>query len=578
MNEPGNRKKIVVAVHGIGDQTRFSTPQQVLARFCQYHGAVAAVPLGSFHNPDGMLTLTTDYPPPLQDFVFAEVYWAPVPRQVVIEGHELEGTQPWVRTLIGRVQRGAMTRERLDKRDFEMIEQVLKEMLETISVLDRVFYLTGRLGIFYFDLNKVLVDFLGDVQIVTEFKDSSLAILKIFNEQLEKVHRQYPDGDIYFIAHSEGTVVTLLGLLHAMCDPTALGTSGGAAAATSWLRNVRGLMTIGSPIDKHLTLWPELFASFRKPQRHPEQPIEWRNYFDYGDPIGFELDEARRRFVEKPGWEDVFHFGSKQDHGFARYPFPGKAHNDYWHDQGVFGHFIEDVVHKGDQSAKPPVSAPIPTSKWWVPVVGWMGPYLALQAVLFCGVFTLHKAAHGYYPEAFRDVAVREVFGDVAGITLLIAGLTVMVRIPRLSRRWFWRLFGIGFFALSIWAFPLLAGTTGTDRAILSTASQLNMSDRLGLVGFSILLAGVSWLLSLLRPKWGMRALLIPGTLTTTAYLYFFLQAAPAPHGDLWPVLLAGALFLYLWWLVALLFDLVFVWHRYIRRSGELKYLRSAAA
>ena len=64
MSEP--RKKVIVAVHGIGDQTKYSTPQQVLARFCEYHGAVAAVPLGNFHNPGGMLTLTTDYPPALR--------------------------------------------------------------------------------------------------------------------------------------------------------------------------------------------------------------------------------------------------------------------------------------------------------------------------------------------------------------------------------------------------------------------------------------------------------------------------------------------------------------------------------
>lgn len=38
-------------------------------------------------------------------------------------------------------------------------------------------------------------------------------------------------------------------------------------------------------------------------------------------------------------------------------------------------------------------------------------------------------------------------------------------------------------------------------------------------------------------------------------------------QGPLWPVFLAGAAFLYLWWLAALLFDLVVVWHLYIRSS-----------
>ena len=40
-----------------------------------------------------------------------------------------------------------------------------------------------------------------------------------------------------------------------------------------------------------------------------------------------------------------------------------------------------------------------------------------------------------------------------------------------------------------------------------------------------------------------------------------------APRPPVWPVLLSGAVFLYLWWLAALIFDLGFVWQRYIRNS-----------
>jgi hypothetical protein len=35
----------------------------------------------------------------------------------------------------------------------------------------------------------------------------------------------------------------------------------------------------------------------------------------------------------------------------------------------------------------------------------------------------------------------------------------------------------------------------------------------------------------------------------------------------IWPVLLASAAFFYLWWLGALLFDLVFVWNVHVRHS-----------
>ena len=42
----------------------------------------------------------------------------------------------------------------------------------------------------------------------------------------------------------------------------------------------------------------------------------------------------------------------------------------------------------------------------------------------------------------------------------------------------------------------------------------------------------------------------------------------------MWPVLLAAAGFLYLWWLAALIFDLAFVWHRYVRRCVANQRLR----
>src|SRR5258707_2775573 len=63
-----------------------------------------------------------------------------------------------------------------------------------------------------------------------------------------------------------------------------------------WLKRVRGYMTIGSPIDKHILLWPRLWKKLN-PQlangMFSGERIRWRNYYDYGDPVGFKLDSAR---------------------------------------------------------------------------------------------------------------------------------------------------------------------------------------------------------------------------------------------------------------------------------------------
>ena len=48
---------------------------------------------------------------------------------------------------------------------------------------------------------------------------------------------------------------------------------------------------------------------------------------------------------------------------------------------------------------------------------------------------------------------------------------------------------------------------------------------------------------------------------------------AALEQGPIWPVLVAGAAFLYLWWIAIITFDLTFVWHLYIRHAGAQKYV-----
>jgi hypothetical protein len=78
------------------------------------------------------------------------------------------------------------------------------------------------------------------------------------------------------------------------------------------------------------------------------------------------------------------------------------------------------------------------------------------------------------------------------------------------------------------------------------------------------------------RPKLSRRTLLGSG-MFVIAYIVIarlFFNADPDPL-PVWPVILAGLLFLYLWWLGVMLFDLTFVWHRYIREAVYVQALRS---
>jgi hypothetical protein len=557
-------KKVIVAVHGIGDQTRFATVKQAMSRFFHYHGEPADVPLGGFHSGSS-LVLSSAYPEKLRELAFAEVYWADIARQVAEERYSLEEIKPWVRTVISRVRRQSAGARKVTAADQLMIEEVLGEMVQTIGVLDRLFFLAGKLGLFSFNLKKVLVDYVDDVQIVAEFKAESEEIGRRFAERLEAIHAEFPQAEIYLVAHSEGTVVALLGLLSALCAPE----------EHAWIGRVRGLMTFGSPIDKHLILWPELFAAFAAPRRKPEQPIEWRNYYDYGDPVGFELETARARFTGG-AWADVFNFPAGHDHGFARYPLPGKAHNDYWQDADVFGHFIRTVVERDEPASSGPAktSEPRPpASRPLARVVSWCAPYLGALALLFCGVLILHKAIHACLAPGWPE-GLWQIIPGVASFTSLLAGVTVLARIPRLTRAKAWHLFGAVIFLLSLVGYRTLPCVDPTVRAgglrrCVAASLSLHGQD-LGLVGPAILLLLVVYLAGKRYPALGMWTLMVPAGIAVVVFLVLRITGSDSEPGNLWPVVLAGAFFLYVWWLVALLFDLTFVWHRYIRMAVRI--------
>ncbi len=598
--------KTIVAVHGIGDQNRFATSQQVLTQFARYHDrAGRAVPLGQFHNDDNCCKLSFHYRPGKDDkqpkqpltvnLTFAEGYWADIPREMVKEGFLLEDARRWARTIVERYhlrsqaensarhnQEGVLATCKLAVQGEapgnitrEKIEQVLTEMLQTLVVLDKIFFLAGKLKLFTFDLNKLLLDFLDDVQVVAEFQTRRNRILNAFSMQMEKAYEANPQADIYIIAHSEGTVVSLFGLLEAAHKNN--------NERPKWLERVRGYMTIGSPIDKHIELWPEIFTRYENendpPQYRPAEKdkIEWRNYYDFGDPVGFELDEARRRIDKKWGCSQIFNFKDDDDYGFARYSLPGKAHNDYWTDDAVFGHFIQNVVYKYDsEKPSPPEEKDYskgPGNKPWKKIISHFFPYAGALAVLFCAVLMIYKAVFDYTGPGFplnRSNLLR-----VTAVTLLLAGLTFVTRIVRLTKPGFWWLIGFGGFVLSATSYRLLLG----QGAVLDHQPGILNP---GLVGTASVVVIFSLLAGLLFPSWGMRTLLYPGFVavltvigkhllkdadrTSLGSIVQHLQNS-AGTTSLWSVVLTTALFFFLWWLVALVFDLVFVWHRYIRYS-----------
>lgn len=566
--EPDDKvKKVIVAVHGIGDQFNFATIQSVVSRFCVYYKQPAAVPLGNFHGGRPGYSLALPYPPdPFEQLAFAEVYWAPIAREAAQEKHTLEEAKAWAHTIVERLRlrwyEEKKARERQGKavapcrdEDFQLAQQVLSEMIQTIAVVDRLCFLADKAGLFTFDLKKLLDDYLGDVQIVAEFADFRERILNKFSELLENVQKAFPEADIYLVAHSEGTVVALLGLLQAFrkADPPL------------WTRKLRGVMTMGSPIDKHLALWPELFGegapSAAAVKGLGNEKIEWRNYYDFGDPVGFDLGGIRE-WIAVQGWQDVFSFeDGKHDYGFTRYPLPGKAHVDYWKDGAVFDHFISTVVEKDrpDKKKEEP-----PGSLSGNRLISYVVPYVGIFALLFISAYVLYKTVS----EAITAPAILQaqdpnvVFLRSAGLAALLFGITVVARIPRLTYQPLWRAISLAVAGLGasfyLWSVHDAVGTKIGGQPIPPGGITL---------GLGILVALLAFVVSVKRPSWGLTPLMVTGAIAVTVMVAHYVQKTTGP---VWPVVLATAGSLYLWWLSALLFDLIFAWHLYIRNARVL--------
>jgi hypothetical protein len=554
-------KKIVLALHGIGDQTRNETVLAAGVRFRGFFRDRTPLSLGEFHR------VLEDGRPPfdLAGMGFAEIYWADIPRKVVDEGYTLQETKAWARSVVERVEAAGI--DRLAGVDYDRVKDVLEELITTIAVLEALTFLAKKAGVMDFNLRKLLDDYIGDVQLVVEFSDLRQRVLDRFETKLRNANGFDPEAEIYLVTHSEGTVIALLCLLAAATSPN----------PPAWLGQVRGFMTLGSPIGKHLVLWPELFARFTGlPNGAPKPRIPWMNYYDLGDPVGFELDIARD-WLSARGYDGLFDFPPENDIGFSRYYLPGKAHTDYWDDGAVFGHFISRVVDPGDPRPRPR-SSPVAS------VVSYVATYAAYLAVAGAAAYVLYR---GIGMTLDLQGKASHVAHNVAALTALLAGITAGLRISRLTRSRRWAAAAAGVMVAGIGVYCLLSRTSPELAWLSVLAGPAGGGPRFKVLFGAVAVAALGKVVSgfdqLFHSATGRRrhfrffgATVGVGALAllATAAVNLVPASGRVASDRLWPAILSGAAFIYLWWLSALLFDLVFVWQRYIRTSLVVKILR----
>lgn len=551
--------KTIVAIHGIGDQTQFATAQLVVSQLCRYFNLGMPVPLGRFHattTPPATIMTSPPDPSVLADLAFAEVYWAGIAREVESEGFKLEETKSWGRTITNRLAfRASMMGAPLPAREQVRVVTVLDELVDTIAVLERINLLASKAGLFNFNLHKLLTAFVGDVQIVADFPVYRDRILKAFDEVMSKIVKLGEGAPVecYLVAHSEGSVVAFLALLKALADPE----------RHPWIESVRGIMTIGSPIETHHLLWPELWQDLR-PSPKATCRIEWRNYYDHGDPIAYGLTETKNWLEKGSGFDRHLHL---KETAFSRSFLPGKAHTDYWTDDQLFAHFIGDVIRPGTQRM-PSVDAP--QSSWAAKIVSYVLPQVLIAAILCLATYFLYRPAAAVLG---AQVSQFVVLKDVIGIGLLLLGVTAASRIPRLTSLWFWWTFASALLAASMFTYSYFVSpearlALGNVFTLLPLEVSPTTAATAGVLVAAALVAVVGGFLVSWWPALGVRMLPVLGVCVAAVPMGQLLIGEPR---EIWPILLGGVIFFYLWWLAALLFDLVFVWHRYVRyaRAAE---------
>ena len=202
---------------------------------------------------------------------------------------------------------------------------------------------------------------------------------------------------------------------------------------TKWIKNVQSFVTLGSPIDKYLTIWWLNYRYLLNDDRFPcpEHRIAHFNYADELDPVGHKLDVA----CVTPAYRAVF--DCKEDVVFNRYTVPGAAHNAYWTDQCLFIWILAKAVDQ--QPGKRPrwfdrrVYGKLLSRLYcWVPFLTLFGSY---------GSLSLALAVTGWRTAALAAGAF--VFLMLIGRRLIDLGIWWR-RLQRQESATFWRPAGDG--------------------------------------------------------------------------------------------------------------------------------------
>ncbi len=436
------RVDVVVVVHGIGDQTFGESLQEVIHRLLGADGFPEGVSLGELRTrleqEDGWATFSC-----LPGFGFAEVYWADVGREA--EFHVLEETVHWTHTISARLAW-------LSKGTTSLLWSPSTRLAARIALEDLSFALAQARGINRLlrvlgtgsrRLDQLLARYLGDVQLLTEYGRAREEILERFDARLETIRQaaarraQGKDVRIHVVAHSQGAVVALLGLLR------------GRARGAPWVTGVRSFFTFGAPIDVFLMLWPELWKGLESSADASvceARGIKWINAKDEADPVGLRTQRARAFVAEiAPGF---FENEAPIEWSFARSALPGWAHLSYWRDESLFADW---------RAACPGAEERDGPSHRFQGYLARFVPFLAVFGLAFASAHFAGSADEGMVFRSGMPEGQRISLGGVFSLAVILDGLGLAAATFRVGGRPRWLFLALVFVAAglgSLWSRP----------------------------------------------------------------------------------------------------------------------------
>ena len=489
----------VVVVHGIGEQRKNETVINVVNRFAEARRGAEAddnrdvLTLGQASGQTDLPKLPVTKQPWIEfhgipsdpnaapgrgvflgersstgdNLRFVDLCWSDVMQESI--GHVGQDVRVWAKGLLGRLLRKHEDAETANNSSAQVplwIRRVLYLLADTLLLVR--FAMNFR---FKEMKDLVFVKFLGDAQLYGEYSRCRGRAVRRFHEMMAKIEFEHGAREqertrpriarYVVIAHSLGSIMSFDALLYASatCDvrrgrdcqwvfPGYLGDDDEvrecehaeakdsfAFLDTGWIKRVQSFVTLGSPIDKYLTIW---WLNYRyllrragcfQPTDSPR--IAHFNYCDELDPVGHNLDVA----CQTPAYKEVFE--CCEDVVFNRYAVPGAAHNEYWTDQGLFGWILTRGVD-GGRAGEDECKRPQWFSSWvYCRLLFWL--YSAVPLLILLGTYASLSLA--FQAPGWRTAAIAAAaFSFLAYFGRRLIDLSIWWRqIQRQKSETFWK-------------------------------------------------------------------------------------------------------------------------------------------